>query len=276
MRASSTPAACAANRRAAAITLLSPSRIWEPIEVVPKRRGLARRAANELPAAKRHRYVDALGPLNLRRPGAQTDERACRILRSPPWRWCPTPKEVPTAVTGDIAAQLNGPPPPPKRMSINRMPLNLRSWRNWCTDRRRQPSPARSPKISAELLSRVFPAGRSWPTASGHVATPSGVNGRSCASLLAAHPAEGGGASEAVKTAAGFLRGPADENANRRPRRIPSSRNRILAEKLKVSATNLRTTTANPRSSWPSVSNDLGGVEIIHAWSIGALVSKVR
>jgi len=164
----------------------------------------------------------------------------------PPWRLVPTPREWANWVTGDIAAHLNA-----GKMSITELPLKpaqLAELVQLIDDG------TISGKIAKDLLPELLEQGGSAQAivadrGLGMISDPAAITAI-VAELLAAHPAEVEAFRGGKNKLQGFFVGQLMKRTGGRA--DPKLANRILAEKLKVSATTCWNHTANPPAAGPS------------------------
>jgi len=197
-----------------------------PIEVTAERREGWRAELPELPAAKRHRYADALG-LSIYDARVLTDERAMAEYFEAAVAAGADAKGVANWVTGDIAAYLNA-----GKISITELPLKpaqLAELVQLINDG------TISGKIAKDLLPELLEQGGSAKAivadrGLGMISDPAAITAI-VAELLAAHPAEVEAFRGGKTKLQGFFVGQLMKRTGGRA--DPKLANRILVEKLK-------------------------------------------
>ncbi|KEF40891.1 MAG: glutamyl-tRNA amidotransferase [Cyanobium sp. CACIAM 14] len=197
-----------------------------PIEVTPAQREAWRAELPELPAAKRHRYAEALG-LSIYDARVLTDERPMAEYFEAAVAAGGDPKAVANWVTGDIAAHVNA-----NRLSIAELPLRPEQLAEMV---RLIEDGTISGKIAKEILPELLEKGGS-PQAIvearglGMISDPAAI-GTIVAELLAAHPEEVAAFRGGKTKLQGFFVGQLMKRTGGRA--DPKLANRILSEQLK-------------------------------------------
>ncbi len=197
-----------------------------PIEVTPAQREAWRAELPELPAAKRHRYAEALG-LSVYDARVLTDERPMAEYFEAAVAAGGDPKAVANWVTGDIAAHVNA-----NRLAIAELPLQPEQLAEMV---QLIEEGTISGKIAKEILPELLEKGGSprrivEARGLGMISDPEAITAI-VAELLAAHPEEVEAFRGGKTKLQGFFVGQLMKRTGGRA--DPKLANRILNEKLK-------------------------------------------
>ncbi|MCT0208755.1 Asp-tRNA(Asn)/Glu-tRNA(Gln) amidotransferase subunit GatB [Synechococcus sp. CS-1332] len=197
-----------------------------PIEVSAQQRAVWLAELPELPAAKRHRYADALG-LSIYDARVLTDERAMAEYFEAAVAAGGDPKAVANWVTGDIAAHVNA-----NRLSITELPLGPEQLAEMV---QLIETGAISGKIAKDLLPELLEKGGSAAAivesrGLGMISDPAAITAI-VTELLAAHPEEVEAFRGGKNKLQGFFVGQLMKRTGGRA--DPKLANRILSEQLK-------------------------------------------